>query len=128
MYNFSQIKDKVTDTASKIADKSVVLAKATGEKAKIMGKITKLKAEIAMEKDASRKNFQAIGKHYYETNKQAPHPDVAQAVADVNLYQEKIAAKKTEVDALKKQLVEDFGASAEDLKADIEEVDESVDD
>ena len=107
MVDFESIKEKALATAGKVAEKAVDLGKTAGEKAKVLGKITKLKTEIAMEKDAVRKNFAEIGKMYYEKHKDNPDPDMAQAVLEASVSLEAVEAKKREVEALKKELTAD---------------------
>jgi len=109
MVSFESFKEKALATAGKVADKSVFFARTAGEKAKILGKITKLKTEIAMEKDTVRKSFVEIGKLYYEKHKDNPTPEMTQAVEEITLSLQIVADKKLEVEALKKELVDDLG-------------------
>ncbi|MCL2843770.1 MAG: hypothetical protein FWE28_10020 [Oscillospiraceae bacterium] len=132
-FDFDRFKEKALATAGRVADKSVGIARAAGDKAKLVGRITKLKTEIAMEKDSVRKTFADIGKLYYEKYRENPDPDMAQAVAEATLSLDVIEAKKKDVDALKKELADDFGEAADDvkdkatdLKDDIDEVVEEV--
>ena len=115
-FDFDRFKEKALATAGKVADKSASIARAAGDKAKLVGRITKLKTEIAMEKDAVRKNFADIGKLYYEKHRENPDPDMAQAVAEVSLSLDTIEAKQQEVVALKKELSDDFGEAVDDMK------------
>jgi hypothetical protein len=74
-----------------------------------------------MEKDALRKTFAELGKMYYEKHKDNPTPDMAQAVADAGLSLEVLEAKQTEVDALKKELIDDIDEILDDdIEAEIE--------
>ena len=120
MANFEQIKEKVLATAGKVADKSVELAKTAGEKAKLVGRITKLRTEVAMEKEAARKNYASIGKLYYEKHKDSPDPDMAQAIAEISISLEKVTQKQEEIAALKKELADDFGEVVEDVEDAVE--------
>jgi len=122
MANFEQIKEKVFATAGKVADKSVELAKVAGEKAKLVGRITKLKTEIAMEKDATRKNFTEIGKLYYEKFKSNPDPDMAQAIAEIEVSLETVIQKQKEIGSLKKDLADDFGETVEEVVDAVEDL------
>lgn len=120
-FDFTNFKEKVVETAGKVADRSVTFAKVAGDKAKLVGRITKLKAEITMEKDRTKKAYAEIGKLYYEKHRDNPDPDMAQAVTEVSVAYESVAKKKEEVDALKKQLADDFGEVVEDVKEDVED-------
>jgi len=121
MISFEDFKEKALATAGKVADKSVSLARTAGEKAKILGKITKLKTEIAVEKDTMRKTYIELGKLHYEKHKHNPDPDVAQAMADISLSHETVAAKQAQVEALKKELADDFGETVEEIKDEVKE-------
>jgi len=126
-FDFDRFKEKALATAGKVADKSVGFAKAAGDKAKLVGRITKLKTEIAMEKDSVRKTFADIGKLYYEKNRENPDPDMAQAVAEATLSLDLIELKKQDVDALKKELADDFGETVEDTKDKAADVKDDID-
>ena len=128
MVSFESFKEKALATAGKVAEKSVSFAKSAGEKAKVLGKITKLKTEIAMEKDAVRKTFVEIGKMYYEKHKDNPDPDMAQAVEEITLSLQEVEEKKAEVEALKKELADQFHESMEEVEREVkaEEVVEGV--
>ena len=126
-FDFDRFKEKALATAGKVADKSVGFARAAGDKAKLVGRITKLKTEIAMEKDTVRKTFADIGKFYYEKNRENPDPDMAQAVAEATLSLNTIEAKKLEVDALKKELADDFGEAVDDMKDKAANVKDDID-
>jgi len=114
MVDFESIKERALATVGRVAEKSVDIAKAAGEKAKLAGRITKLKTEIAMEKDTLRKTFAELGKMYYEKHKDNPTHEMAQAVADAGLSLEILEAKQAEVDALKKELIDDIDEILDD--------------
>jgi len=126
MANFEAIKEKVLETAGRVADKSVCLAKAAGDKAKLVGRITKLKTEIAMEKDSAKKNYIEIGKKYHEQYRHDPAPEMKQAIEEINLSHETISKKKQEVDLLKKQLKDDFDEVVDDVKEKAADYQEAV--
>lgn len=121
-FDFEKMKEIAIETAGKVADKSVEFAKIAGEKAKLAGRITKLKAEIVMEKDTAKKAFSEIGRLYYEKHKQNPEPDMAQGVTEVSVALEAIAKKQEEVDALKKELADNFDDVMEDLEEKVQEI------
>jgi hypothetical protein len=106
MANFEDIKQKAVDTAGTIADKSVELAKAAADKAKDLAKIAKLTTEIGIEKDGIRKNYNAIGKLYYELHKDDAEDALSQAVAEITAGYETIAAKQAEIEDVKAKDIE----------------------
>jgi len=117
MADFESIKEKVLATAGKVANKSVGIAKVAGDKAKTVGHITKLKTEIALEKDSAKKNYVEIGRKYHEKHKHTPpDPEMKQAIEEINMSHETIAKKQREVEKLKKQLKDDYGDVAEEVK------------
>ena len=126
--DFESIKERTLATAGKVAGKSAAIARTAGEKAKLVGKITKLKTEIAMEKDGIRKNFIAIGKKYYEQHKHDPHPDMAQAVTEVGVSFGVVNAKKAEVEALKKELADDWGDAVGSVEGAVDDLKDVVTD
>jgi len=126
MVNFDKMKEKALATAGKMADKSVGFAKAAGDKAKIVGKITKLRTEIAMEKDTVRKSFTDIGKLYYEKNKANPDPEMEQVVEEVTTSLASAQEKQKEIEALKKELADDFGEAMEEVKDRFEDLKEEA--
>jgi len=121
-FDFERIKEKALATAGRVADKSVGIAKVAGDKAKLMGKITKLKTEIAMEKDAMRKTYAEMGKLYYEEYKDAPAPEMAQAIFEIKVTLESVAKKELQVAALKKELADDLGETVEEVSEEIDEI------
>ena len=125
-FDFDKVKEKVLSTAGRAADKSVEIAKVCSEKAKIVGRITKLRTEVAMEKDAQRKQFLELGKRYYETHKDNPAPSLLQAVEDLKLSQEAVTQKLEEIYTLKKELADNFEDTVEDLEEVIETVAEKA--
>ena len=125
MISFEDFKEKALATAGKVADRSVSLAKTAGEKAKILGKITKLKTEIAMEKDTMRKTYVELGKMHYDKHRHNPDPDMAQAVADISLSHETVAAKQAQVDALKKELSDNDETVVEEVEEAVEKEDDA---
>ena len=121
-FDFEKVKVKAVETASKVADRSVEFAKIAGEKAKLAGKITKLKAEIVMEKDTAKKSFAEIGRIYYEKHRDNPDADMAQGVTEITVALEVIAKKQEEVDALKKELADNFDDIIEDVEEKVQEI------
>ena len=115
-FDFDRIKEKVLATAGRGLDKSAEFCKTAGDKAKMVARLAKLRTEVAMGKDSLYKSFAELGKLYYESHKDKPAVGLMQAVAEVKLAAELVAAKEAEVAALKKVLADDIGEVVEDVK------------
>jgi len=126
MASFDNFKERFLATAGKVADQSAAIARTAGEKAKVVGRITKLKTEVAMEKDNIRKNYAEIGKKYYEQHKHNPHPDMAQAVEEIGVSHDVVAAKQTEIEKLKKDLSDDIGEVKETVADKVDDLKDVV--
>lgn len=102
MANFDDIKKTVSEKAGVFAEKTGEFAKNAAEKAKVLAKIGKLNAEILAEKDSIRKSNIELGKIYYEYFKADPHEPMKSACAKIDASNAKIAAKKAEIEDLKR--------------------------
>lgn len=116
--DFNELRRKATEAASVLADKSLVLAKKAADKTKDVARITKLKTEIAAERESIRKNYMELGKMYYEKYKDDPADNMAQAVSEITVSLELIAAKQAEIDELKAEDVVEDDTDEETVKAD----------
>ena len=126
MANYDEIKKKAKEALETIADVSVEAYKIAEEKAKILAKRAKLNAEIAHEKSVIRRLKLDIGGVYYDLHKDDPEDALKQSCQSITTSLESIAAKRLELEDLKRgnqgdSEAEDSGAEdcgAEDCGAD----------
>jgi len=124
--DFEDLKQRFSETAGAVLNKSADAAKIVAEKASALGKKAKLSAEMSMEKDTLRKTYQALGQLFFEKYGDDPCEGLEQAVAEVKLSLEKIAAKQAEIDALKAE-AEDACVEACACEETVEAVEEKAD-
>lgn len=117
MTNFDELKQKAIDAAAVLADKSIEFGKTAAEKAKVIARIVKLTAEIATEKETVKKNYQEIGRIYYENHQNNVDPELVQLVSDISVSLETINSKSQEIADLKAEEPE----AAEEAEIIIEE-------
>lgn len=125
MTSFEDIKKIARETAEVIADRSAVFARTTADKAKIMAKITMISADMAGDKETLRKLYQELGRQYYALAERNPIEELEPTLASLKAANDRLDAKKAEVDSLKANLKANSDGS---IDADYEDVpDDEVD-
>lgn len=131
-FNFDELKQKAMATVSNIVDKSAAIGKKAVDKGSELAKKAKLNAEIAAERETMKKQYQALGKLYYEKYGENADPDFVQAIEELGVSMEKINEKLAALEELKAddvevEIVEEKAEDACDEAADkVDEVKEAV--
>ncbi len=102
---------RAEETAGFVADKTVEIAKCAAEKTLLLAKMAKIRGDLALERDALKKQRIELGKAYYRKYGQNPDEELAAACARIETALENIAAQKAELALLKEQLKENPFAS-----------------
>jgi len=102
MANYDEIKKKAKEALETIADVSVEALKIAEEKAKVLAKRAKLNAEITHEKSVIRRLKLEIGGVYYDLHKDDPEEALKQNCEAITASLDKIAAKRVEIEDLKR--------------------------
>jgi len=114
-----QTADNVKDFAGKAGGSAKDIAEKAADKAKMGGRIAKLTMDVSSDKETIKKAYQEIGRLYYETHKEDPEGFFAQLCEEVALAEQNIAAKESEIAALKAE----FGGKGEpDVSVEFEEI------
>ncbi len=85
------------DLGKKVAD----VSQNALEQGKDMVEITKLKSSISDEERKIKKTYEAIGKYYYETFKDAPAEGFEEFVAQIKAAEAKIEEFNKQIEAVK---------------------------
>ncbi len=110
-FDFENLKQKLSDTASTVAAKTTEFAKdvagkstdaarALSGKAQTAARKAKLNMEMASERSALKERYNELGRLYYEKYAGNTDPDFADTVTALEELLEKIEAKQAEIDAL----------------------------
>lgn len=91
----------MSDIIKKITDTITETGKNVGEKTKQVGNTAKLNAKIISSERSISENYTLIGKYYYDTYKENPDADIADAVNSVTASLETIDEMKEQLLALK---------------------------
>ena len=102
MTNFEDLKKKAKDAFDTITDVSVEAYKIAEEKAKLIAKSTVLSTEMSRERSYVRRLYLEIGRKYYEMHKDDPGEEFEQNCHAVTAALSRIAAKRNELEDLKK--------------------------
>jgi uncharacterized small protein (DUF1192 family) len=122
MPNFDEIKQKVGETAERVAGSAVQFAKFAGEKAAIGAKFAHLNASILGEKEIARRAYTRIGKKYVELFGDAPAEELLEIVETVKQSQQRIEVLREEIEKLKAESGgSDYTVVDEDTKDDTED-------
>ena len=101
MKDFNTIRDTVIQKAVGVVDKTKEFAKVATDKTKTLARITRLTAENATDRDLIKQNMTELGRQYYERYKDGETVEFAQLVEEIKAAEERITARKAEVEALK---------------------------
>ncbi len=101
----------MNDIIKKFTDTITETGKNVGEKTKQVGNTAKLNAKIIASERSISENYTLIGKYYYDTYKENPDADIADAVNAVTASLETIADMKNQILALKGLVKCSCGAS-----------------
>lgn len=101
----------MSDIIKKITDTITETGKNVGEKTKQVGNTAKLNAKIISSERSISENYSLIGKYYYDTYKDNPDADIAEAVNSVTASLETIAEMKSQILAIKGRVKCSCGAS-----------------
>lgn len=102
MPNYDDFKKKAKGALETIADVSVEAYKLAEETAKVFARKTKLNAEIAREKATIRKLKFDLGGKYYDLHKDDAEDALKQCCEEITASLESIAAKRVELEDLKR--------------------------
>ncbi len=101
----------MSDIIKKITDTITETGKNVGEKTKQVGNTAKLNAKIISSERSISENYSLIGKYYYDTYKENPDEEIAEAVNAVTASIETIAEMKNQILAIKGLVKCSCGAS-----------------
>ena len=87
----------MSDIIKKITDTITETCKNVGEKTKQVGNTAKLNAKIISSERSVSENYTLIGKYYYDTYKENPDAEIADAVNSVTASLETIAEMKSQI-------------------------------
>jgi len=102
MANYDEFKKKAKDALETIADVSVEAYKLAEEKAKVFARRAKLSAEITREKSVIRRLKFDIGGAYYDLHKDDAEEALKQSCEGITASLDSIAAKRAELEDLKR--------------------------
>lgn len=108
MKDFNAFKETFLKKAVDVVDKTKEIAKAASDKTKTLARITRLTAEMAGDKDVIKQNYTEIGKLYYAKYKDTVNDEFAQLVEEIRAAEERIEAKKAEIEELKAETDDDI--------------------
>lgn len=91
----------MSDIIKKITDTITETGKNVGEKTKQVGNTAKLNAKIISAERSISENYTLIGKYYYDTYKENPDEEIADAVNSVTASLDTIDEMKDQLLALK---------------------------
>ncbi|MGN0674631.1 MAG: hypothetical protein ACI4KG_02685 [Oscillospiraceae bacterium] len=91
----------MSDIFKKIGETITETGKTVGEKTKQAGNVAKLNAKIISSERSISENYTVIGKYYYDTYKDNPDAEIAEAVNAVTASIETIAEMKSQLLAIK---------------------------
>ena len=91
----------MSDILKKIGETISETGKTVGEKTKQVGNTAKLNAKIIASERSISENYTIIGKYYYDTCKNNPDEEIAEAVNSVTASLETIAELKSQILAMK---------------------------
>ncbi len=91
----------MSDIIKKITDTITETGKNVGEKTKQVGNTAKLNAKIISSERSISENYTLIGKYYYDTYKENPDAEIADAVNSVTAALDTIDEMKDQLLALK---------------------------
>ncbi|MCC8155671.1 MAG: hypothetical protein LIO54_00025 [Oscillospiraceae bacterium] len=119
--DFNEIKNKVLATIGQASDGAKDLADKAAEKAKVSGRIAKLGMELASARETVKKNYQELGKLYFDQHADDPEPEFVQLIEELRITMQNIADMEAETAELKASLKssggEDAGADIVDFEA-----------
>ncbi len=101
----------MSDIIKKITDTITETGKNVGEKTKQVGSTAKLNAKIISSERSLSENYSLIGKYYYDTYKENPDEEIAEAVNSVTAALDTIAEMKGQILAIKGLVKCSCGAS-----------------
>ena len=101
----------MSDIIKKITDTITETGKNVGEKTKQVGNTAKLNAKIIASERSISENYTLIGKYYYDTYKDNPDAEIADAVNAVTASIETITEMKNQILAIKGLVKCSCGAS-----------------
>lgn len=102
MANYDEIKKKAKEALETIADVSVEAYKVAEDKAKELAKRAKLNAEITHEKAVIKRLKLDIGGLYYDLHKDDPEEALKEGCEGITASLDNIAAKRVELEDLKR--------------------------
>ena len=91
----------MSDILKKISETITETGKSVGEKTKQVGSAAKLNAKIIASEHSISDNYTILGKYYYDTFKDDPAEEVAEAVNSITASIDAIAEMKAQILAIK---------------------------
>lgn len=132
MINFGDIKDKASEIAKNVVGITSDAAQIAADKSKKAAKIARLSIENTTETEKIKKLYAEIGKLYCELYADLYDVAFADMMQQIQQSNEKIAANRSEIDALRASeddfVDSEFEDIAQDAEDKVEEVSEKLED